>query len=117
VYLNFGFNDAKGYGLIRVMEILAKKTFNHLYISFSSNEFQDSEVNLIKDELKTLIKKTKNFELEFMETAISKRKAKELEDIFSNTSKPRGYKSRINVNSVITEDQEKQYNATAAKRA
>lgn len=62
VYLNYGFNDAKGYGLVRVMELLAKKTFKQLYISFSSNEFQDSEVNLIKDELKTLIKKTKNFE-------------------------------------------------------
>ena len=51
-----------------------------------------------------------------METAISKRKAQELENIFDTTSKPRGYSSRINVNSVITEDQEKQYNETAKNR-
>ena len=75
VYLNFGFNDAKGYGLVKVMELLAKKTIDELYISLSSNEFQDSEVNLIKDELRAIIKKTKSVEIEFMETAISKRKA------------------------------------------
>ena len=75
----------------------------------------DSEVNLIKDELKTIIKNNKNFELEFMETAISKKKAQELENIFA-TSKSKGYSCRINVNSIITEDQEKQYNETASKR-
>ena len=37
LYLNFGFNDAKGYGLIKCMEVLAKKTFKELYLSFSSN--------------------------------------------------------------------------------
>ncbi len=37
VYLNFGFNDCKGYGLIKSLELLAKKTFAELYVSFSSN--------------------------------------------------------------------------------
>ncbi len=49
IYLNFGFNDAKGYGLIKCLELLAKKAYKELFVSFSSNEFQDSEVNLIKD--------------------------------------------------------------------
>ena len=39
--LNFGFNDIKGYGLIKVLELLAKKTYKELYLGFSSNEFQD----------------------------------------------------------------------------
>ena len=39
---------------------------DEVFISLSSNEFQDSEVNLIKDELRTIIKNTKHFEMEFM---------------------------------------------------
>ena len=62
LYLNFGFNDAKGYGLVRSLELLAKKSYKELYLSFSSNEFQDSEINLIKDELREIIRKTKLFE-------------------------------------------------------
>ena len=49
LYLNYGFNDAKGYGFIRVFELLAKMNLDDLFISFSSNEFQDSEINLVKD--------------------------------------------------------------------
>jgi hypothetical protein len=116
VYLNYGFNDAKGYGLIKCLEILAKKNFKELLVSFSSNEFQDSEVSLIKDELRTIISKTPQFELEFMETAISKRKASELQRLFKSASRPAGFNSRINVNSVITEEQETKYNTNAKDR-
>lgn len=116
VYLNYGFNDAKGYGLIKVLELLAKKPLKELLISFSSNEFQDSEVSLIKDELRTIISQTPSFEFEFMETAISKRKAAELQRIFERASRPAGYYSRINVNSVITEEQEQKYNSTSQDR-
>jgi len=61
VYLNFGFNDAKGYGLIKSLELLAKKSLDELFISFSSNEFQDSEINLIRDDLRQIIRNTKHF--------------------------------------------------------
>ena len=54
--------------------------------------------------------------MDFIETAISKHKAQELERIFATAARPSGYVSKINVNSVITEDQEKQYNETAKKR-
>jgi hypothetical protein len=39
-------------------------------------------VNLVIDELKQIIEKTKVFEFEFMETAISKKQQKKLEKIF-----------------------------------
>jgi hypothetical protein len=42
LHLNFGFNDAKGYGLIRSLESLVKKTYKELHIIYSSNEFQDT---------------------------------------------------------------------------
>lgn len=45
-----------------------------------------------------------------METAISKRKVAELQRLFDTTSKPAGYSSKINVNSIITEEQETKYN-------
>jgi hypothetical protein len=51
-------------------------------LGFSSNEIQDTEVNLVIDELKQIIEKTKVFEFEFMETAISKKQQKKLEKIF-----------------------------------
>lgn len=51
-----------------------------------------------------------------METAISKRKAAELQRIFQNAPRPAGYHSRINVNSVITEEQETKYNQTSKDR-
>jgi hypothetical protein len=60
--LNYGFNDAKGYGLIRSLESLVKKTYKSLEISFSNNEFQDTEVNLVIDELQKIARKTKKFE-------------------------------------------------------
>lgn len=44
-----------------------------------------------------------------METAISKKKAAELERLFSSASRQSGYSSSINVNSVITEEQETKY--------
>lgn len=116
VYLNFGFNDAKGYGLIKSLELLAKKSFEELFLSFSSNEFQDSEINLIKDDLRQIIKNTKTFEFEFMETAISKRKAGELQKLFENGVRSTGNNANINVNSVITEEQEGTYNSSAKDR-
>lgn len=60
--LNYGFNDAKGYGLIRALESLVKRTYKEFHLSFSSNEFQDTEVNLVVDELQKIIQKTSVFE-------------------------------------------------------
>jgi len=51
-----------------------------------------------------------------METAISKRKAAELQKLFENAGKTSGNYARINVNSVITEEQEGTYNSTAKDR-
>ena len=51
-----------------------------------------------------------------METAISKKKAAELQKIFESTSKPSGYKASINVNSIITDDQEAQYSKGSKDR-
>lgn len=77
-------------------------------MGFSSNEIQDTEVNLIIDELKQIIEKTKVFEFEFMETAISKKQQKRLEKVFESG---RLYKNKalIHVNSVISEEQQKKY--------
>ena len=58
--LNFGFNDIKGYGFVAVVELLAKKIYNSLYLGFSSNEIQDPEVVLVEEKLKELIENTKN---------------------------------------------------------
>jgi len=71
-------------------------------LGFSSNEIQDTEVNLVIDELKQIIEKTKIFEFEFMETAISKKQQKKLEKLFENG---RLYKNKaiLHVNSVISE--------------
>lgn len=51
-----------------------------------------------------------------METAISKRKAAELQRLFDATTRPAGYSSKISVNSIITEEQETKYNSTAQDR-
>lgn len=51
-----------------------------------------------------------------METAISKKKATELERIFAVTSKPRGSLSRINVNSIISDEQETTYSEKSKAR-
>ena len=54
--------------------------------------------------------------MEFMETAISKKKAKELEKLFEVAEKSSGNEARINVNSVISEDEEKRYDEKAEDR-
>ena len=51
-----------------------------------------------------------------METAISKKKAAELEKLFQTAPRPTSYSSSINVNSVITEEQEAKYNENAKDR-
>lgn len=116
LYLNLGFNDAKGYGLIRSLEQLIKRTYEDVYISFSSNEFQDTEVALVKDELVKLIKKTKSFEFEFMETAISKAMKSQLEVLFENAAKSSGNNAVLHINSVISEEQQAKYDAASEER-
>ena len=113
--LNYGFNDAKGYGLIRALESLVKRTYKELYVSFSSNEFQDTEVSLVFDELQKIVQKTKVFEFEFMETAISKAYQGKLEKLFKG-AKALGNKATIHVNSVISEEQEKKYQSESKGR-
>jgi hypothetical protein len=54
------------------------------------------------DEIRKIIYKTKVFELDFIETAISKTLKEKLEKVFL-TAKYEGKKVKINVNSVITE--------------
>lgn len=73
-----------------------------MYLGFSSNEFKDSEVNLVLDELTRIIKNNKVFEFEFMETAISKKQQKKLEKLFES-GKLYKNKAVIHVNSVISE--------------
>ena len=47
VYLNLAFNDAKSYGLIKVIKAFLKNRFNILHISLSNNEFRDPDVKLV----------------------------------------------------------------------
>ena len=51
-----------------------------------------------------------------METAVSKRKAAELEKLFQVASRSTGNHARINVNSVITEEEDKKYNDKSKDR-
>ena len=51
-----------------------------------------------------------------METAISKRKAAELQKLFEVAERSSGNNARINVNSVITEEEEKKYEDKASDR-
>lgn len=73
VYLNLGFNDAKSFGLIRVIKAFLKTHYNVLHLGLSSNEFRDNDVKLIEQHLPTLIKNNDQFIFEFSDTAISKK--------------------------------------------
>lgn len=42
--LNFGFNDAKSYGLINTLKALSTGAYDYLFISLSHNEFRDKDV-------------------------------------------------------------------------
>ena len=61
--LNLGFNDAKGYGGIAVVEHLAKRSFKHLTLSLSHNEFRDPDAKLMLESFKKLIEKNSEFHL------------------------------------------------------
>lgn len=56
VSLNFAFNDAKSYGLVKVIKAFLNSKYEKFHLSLSSNEFRDSEVKLIESHLNTLIK-------------------------------------------------------------
>ena len=47
ISLNFAFNDAKAYGLPKVIKAFLNKKYEYLHLGLSSNEFKDSEVKLI----------------------------------------------------------------------
>jgi hypothetical protein len=63
VYLNLAFNDAKSFGLIKVIKAFLKTRYDLLHISLSSNEFKDTDVKLIEQHLPTLINNNKKFVL------------------------------------------------------
>ncbi len=56
VSLNFGFNDAKSYGLIRTLKSFLANQYESLHLGLSSNEFRDNDVKLAESYLSTLIK-------------------------------------------------------------
>jgi hypothetical protein len=74
LHLNLGFNDAKSYGLVNTLKFLAEKSYEDLFLSVSNNEFKDADIDLIKKYIPSLIKNNKKFELDFIDTAISKGK-------------------------------------------
>ena len=61
VYLNFAFNDARSYGLIKSVKFFINSKYDSLHLSFSSNEFRDTDVKLIENPLSTLIKNNGQF--------------------------------------------------------
>lgn len=78
VHLNLAFNDAKSWGLIKVLKSFLNNQYRSLHISLSSNEFRDNDVKLIETLLPTLIKNNDQFSFDFIDTAVSKAEAKKL---------------------------------------
>jgi hypothetical protein len=70
--LDLSFNDAKGYGGIAAVRDLSERSFESLTLSLSNNEFRDDDVRLMRPHIKKLIQNNANFQLEFIETAISR---------------------------------------------
>lgn len=74
--LNLGFNDAKSYGLINTLKALSNGAYDYLFVSLSHNEFRDKDVELIVKLLPELIENNKQFDFDFVDTAISKKLVK-----------------------------------------
>lgn len=100
---NIAFNGAKSFGLVRVLQNLAKVHLDSLYLSLSSNEFIDADVALAKQYFPTIIKNNNEFQFDFVETAISKKMKESLERIFVHASGKTGNKAEIFVNSIISD--------------
>ena len=115
VYLNFAFNDAKSYGLIKSVKSLINSKYDSLHLSFSSNEFRDTDVKLIENPLSSLIKNNGKFTFEFVETGISKKQSAKLSQIFVDANNQFSKNAKINVNSVIPEEEPVKPAATEQK--
>lgn len=100
VDLDLGFNDAKGYGGISALKSLSAKSWEKLDLRLSHNEFRDSDVKLMKAHIKEILKKTKSFVFEFMDTAVSKIVMADLQKIFEKYG---GESSKLFINSIIPE--------------
>ena len=70
--LDLSFNDAKGFGGISALKHLSKRSFESLDLRLSNNEFRDYDVKLMKPHLKEIMKNSKKFNFDFMDTAVSR---------------------------------------------
>lgn len=84
--LNLGFNDAKSYGLINTLKAFSDRTYDYLFIGLSHNEFRDKDVELIKNLLPKLIQNNQRFDFDFVDTAVSKKMAVQIQNIFAKYS-------------------------------
>lgn len=82
VYLDFGFNDIKGYGLPEVLRLLATVKYNDLFLSLSNNEIKDADAKQIAPFLKRLLRTHDHFVLDFLNTAVSLKGRTEVERAF-----------------------------------
>lgn len=80
--LNFGFNDARSYGLINTLKSFAEKSYDYLFLGLSNNEFRDNDAELAVKYIPELVKNNKKFDFDFMDTAISKVMVSKIEKIF-----------------------------------
>lgn len=99
--IDLAFNDAKGYGGIAAVKHLSKLSLDSLDLRLSHNEFRDHDVKLMIPHFKTLIANNGRFNLDFMETAVSRVLVKKLQSVFDQHDN-----AEIAVNSVIPEEEQ-----------
>ena len=99
--LNLAFNDAKSWGLIKVIKTFLNHQYQYFRLSLSFNEFRDNDVKLIENHLTTLIKNNRQFVFEFVDTAISKVQMARLQKVFSDANEKYGKEAKLSVNSII----------------
>lgn len=98
VDLDLGFNDARSYGGISTLKYFSSREWESLDLRLSHNEFRDTDIKLMKPHIKEILKKTKAFVFEFMDTAISRVMLAEVQKLFDKYGNEN---TKLYINSII----------------
>lgn len=107
--LDFSFNDIKGHGVPEMLRTLATVKYDKLELSLSNNEFKDYDAKSFAPYFKTLLRVHKEFELDFINTAISPKGKAEIERAFKWKS------NRLNINNIPLTEEYKDKNKDAVE--